>query len=444
MDYFLEGNPNIKVLGVTATPDRHDEEALGQIFTTVAAKRDILFGVDNGWLIEPLQQVVHVGSLNYANIGTSKGDLNGEQLAAVMESEEPVQRVVQATLEAMFDAPENSLLEIAPEKWGSFLLARREPKRTIVFTVSVAQAEMLSNIFNRVISGLSSWVCGKTKDDERTNIFSAFDKGSTSILVNCGVTTEGYDNPFVELIVVARPTLSRSLYTQMIGRGTRPLPGVVDGWANRLQRLMAIAKSGKPKVTILDFAGNSGKHKLISVADILGGKYSGGAVSRAKKRAEEAKEPVDMRKLLKEEEKKIHEEQERKRLAEEAKKARLVAKAKYSKTTINPFDLLDVTPSNYESAANKGKPLSPAQVNRLLINGIDPKGMTYTQAQQAIGEIFRRIRNQLCNMKQARVLKRYGYKTKDMTKQTASQILDQLKANGWKRPDLNGVAEGEQ
>jgi len=72
VDYFLQGNPNIKVLGVTATPDRHDEEALGQIFETVAAKRDILFGVDNGWLIEPLQHVVHVGGLSYANIGTAR------------------------------------------------------------------------------------------------------------------------------------------------------------------------------------------------------------------------------------------------------------------------------------------------------------------------------------------------------------------------------------
>lgn len=441
--YFLDRNPELKVLGVTATPDRHDEEALGQLFETVAAERDILFGVDNGWLVEPRQQMVHVGGLDFSHLKTRAGDLNGDQLASIMESEEPVQRVVQATLEAQFGLEDNSLLAMAPEEWGSFLLSQREPKRTIVFTVSVNQAEMLSNIFNRVIPGLSNWVCGKTKDDERVNIFSAFDTGKTAILVNCGVTTEGYDNPFVELISVARPTLSRSLYAQMIGRGTRPLPGVVDGLDNRMKRLMAIAHSPKPKLTILDFVGNSGKHKLVTVADILGGNVSDGAIDKAKERSKELQGPVDMRRLLKEEEQKIQEELERRKNMEEARKARLVAKARYSKTSINPFDTLDITPASKERGWDKGKMLSKSQSDMLLKQGIDPKGMTFTQAKQLINEFFRRWKGKLCTLKQSKLLKQYGYKTKDMTMENASKIINGLASNGWKRPDLNGVKEGE-
>ncbi len=441
--YFLDGNPNIKVLGVTATPDRADEEALGQLFETTAAERDILFGVDNGWLVEPLQLMVHVGSIDLSHIGTRCGDLNGEKLAAIMEAEEPAQKVVQATLECQFGLKENALSEIDPKDWGAILLANREPKRTIVFTVSVRQAEMVSNIFNRVIPGISNWLCGKTKDDERTSIFSSFDSGATSTLVNCGVTTEGYDNPFVELISVARPTLSRSLYAQMIGRGTRPLPGIVDGLANRMQRLLAIARSAKPRVTILDFEGNSGKHKLVTTADILGGNVSDEAVKSAKERAKKSEGPVDMRRVLKEEERKILEEMERQRRAEEARKAKLVAKARYSTTTVNPFDVLDLTPATKSKGWDKGKVLSEAQTNMLLKQGIDPKNMTFTQAKQIINELFRRWKGKLCTMKQSKLLKAHGYETKEMTMDNASQLITQLKANGWRRSDLDGVVEGE-
>lgn len=70
-------NPDLKVLGVTATPDRADERALGQIFETVAYEYGILEGIEDGWLVHIEQQSVYVEGLDYSQIRTTAGDLNG-------------------------------------------------------------------------------------------------------------------------------------------------------------------------------------------------------------------------------------------------------------------------------------------------------------------------------------------------------------------------------
>ncbi len=441
VDYFTSGNPNLKVCGITATGDRQDEKGMGAIFQSIAAERDILFGVENGWLVEPRQKMVHLGSLDFSHIKTTAGDLNLGELAAVMEAEECVAGVAQPTLEAMFGLDENALGAIDPGMWGEFLMAQCEPRRTIVFTVSVAQAEMLSNIFNRVVPGISKWLCGKTPDEQRENIFSAFGSGAASVLVNCGVTTEGYDNPAVELIVIARPTKSRSLYAQMIGRGTRPLPGVVDDGATRAQRLMKIALSAKTHMTVLDLVGNSGKHKLITTADVLGGRVSDEAIERAAKKAKAKGEEVSMKKLLEEEELALIKERELKKQQEEARKARLVAKVHYSSTEVNPFNAFDLSPAK-PRAWDNGKQLSPAQTELLLKQRIDPSRLTYSQGRQLIQELFKRWRNKDASLRQCAKLKQHGYQTKGLTYEAASKLLDGLSKNKWRRPDFDGVAEG--
>jgi len=441
VEYFTNGNPDLKVLGVTATPDRADEEALGQIFECVAAERDILFGVNNGWLIEPEQLMVHVGGLDFSHMRTTAGDLNGADLSAAMESESAIAGVAMPTLEAMFGLPQNTLLDKPPSEWGAFLMAQAEPKRTIVFTVSVNQAEQLSNILNRVVPGISSWLCGKTSDDERSKIFSAFGSGSVSALVNCGVTTEGYDNPAVEIIAVARPTKSRSLYAQMIGRGTRPLPGIVDGKESKEQRLDAIASSPKPKMLVMDFVGNSGRHKLVTTADILGGNVSDEAIEAASSKAKETECKVNMKQLLEEEEQRLVEERLKKQMLDEAKKARMVAKVRYTSTRISPFDVFELQPTKSRGWDN-GKALSEKQNHMLMKQGIDPKDMSYSQGRQLINEMFRRWNGKLATLKQCALLNKHGYKTKDMTMKDASTLIDALAKNGWKRKDFDEVVKG--
>ena len=436
VDYFVSGNPNIRVLGATATPDRADEEALGQIFETVVGDRDILFGIQNGWLVEPLQEMIHVQGIDFSHVRTTAGDLNGADLSAVMEAEEPLHAVVVATLEAMYGQPQNCLKLWPAKAWPDRLMGGGEkPKRTIVFTVSVAQAETLCGIFNRVIPGIAMWICGKTPDRDREHIFRDFQSGSLSILVNCGVTTEGYDNPFVELIAMARPTKSRSLYAQCVGRSTRTLPGLIDGIDRKEDRLAAIAGSAKPNSIILDFVGNAGKHKLVSIGDVLGGNFSDEVVERAVQKAKESRVPVNMTQAMIEAEEELRKKAEAARLANEARKNRIVAKVQYSSTRIDAFNILDIVPVR-ERGWDSGKVLSEKQRGVLLKMGVAPDSVSYAQGRQLVVEQIRRWSNKLASVKQIAIIKRRNpaVDVKNLTFKAASEMITAIAAKeGWQK-----------
>lgn len=412
LNYFRAGNPNIKILGVTATPDRADEEALGQVFETVAFDYEILDAIHDGWLVPIEQQMVSVDGLDYSGIRTTAGDLNGADLAAVMESERNLQGIAGPSIEII----------------GS--------RRALVFTSSVKCAETICEIFNRHRSGMAAWVCGKTPKDDRRRILSEFSSGKVQVVCNCGVLTEGFDDPGVEVVIMGRPTKSRSLYSQMVGRSTRPLPGVVDGPETPEERREAIAGSAKPSALIVDFVGNSGRHKLVTSADILGGNVSDEAVERAISKARKSGRPVRMAEVLDEEEERIKEER---RLAEEARKARLVARAKYSTQSIDPFDVFQIEPVK-PRGWDAGKQLTEKQRAMLARAGIDPDSLPYSQAKQMIGELINRYEKKLCTLSQAKVLRRFGYQT-DVSFEKASELITAIKNNGWKRPQEVEMAQ---
>jgi superfamily II DNA or RNA helicase len=311
LKYFRQ-HSRCKLLGVTATPDRADGEALAKIFESVAFNVEIVDGIDGGYLVPVKQQLVRIEGLDFSAVRTTAGDLNGADLARVMESEKTMQGVASATVEVAGD------------------------KRALIFTASVAQAEQLAGILNRHKAGAADWLHGGTPKELRADMLKRFAAGGSQYMVNCAVLTEGFDDPGIQCVVMAKPTKSRSLYAQMVGRGTRPLPGV-DLHDTAEARRAAIAASAKPCVTVLDFVGNSGRHKLVTTADILGGKVSEEAREKAKKNIEEKGEAADIREELE------AAELEELRLIEEAKKraaadkAHLVARASYSLTYVDPF-----------------------------------------------------------------------------------------------------------
>lgn len=411
IDYYRQ-NPRLKVLGVTATPDRADEEALGQVFDSVAFDYEILEAIHDGWLVPPEQRMIHIEGLDFSQVRTTAGDLNGADLAAVMEAEANLQGIA------------NPIIEISGNR------------RALVFTVSVAQAECMCNILNRHKPGSSAWVCGKTDKDERRNMLRDFAAGQIQYVVNVGCLTEGFDDPGVHLIFMGRPTESRSLYAQMAGRAMRPADDIAHGlndMPDAEARRALIAASRKPVCEIIDFVGNSGKHKLMTTADILGGNVSDEAIERAVDRAKAEGKAVRMDLLLEEEEEKLKAEKAARRLADEANKARLIARAKWSSQRVDPFDVFDMTPRK-ERGWDQGKTLSEKQAAVLLKQGIDPATMPYSQAKQLLNEIFRRWSGSLCSYKQAKVLGKYGY-DKNASRDDAKKIIDELAANGWKRTD---------
>lgn len=400
LDYFREGNPDLKVLGITATPDRADEQALGQIFSTVAFDYEILDAIHGGWLVPIDQQMVKINGLDYSHIRVTAGDLNGSDLAKVMENEKNCQGIAGASIE---------------------IIGQRQ---TVVFTASVAQAEALANIFNRNKPNCAEWIYEKTPRDERKEILNRFRTKQTQIIANCGILTEGWDDRGVEVCVMARPTRSRSLYAQMVGRILRPLEGIVDGPNLSEERKAAIASSPKPSALIVDFVGNSGKHKLMTSADILGGKCSDEAVERATKKATESGEPVRMGDLIDQSEEEIRAEIEKRRQQEEARKAKLVAKVKWQSKQVSPFDVLQIEPVR-ERGWDMGRQLSEPQRKLLVKQGIDPDSMPYAQARQVINEIFSRWNNKQCSFRQARILKTHGYNTK-VSREEASAVIDTI------------------
>ena len=404
-------NASLKVLGVTATPDRHDEQALGQIFETVAFDYELPDAIRDGWLTPIQQHAVHVDGLDYSAIRTTAGDLNGADLARVMEYEDNLHRIADPT----------------------FRIAAG--RRTLVFAASLAHAERLTEIFNRHQPGCARWVHGGTPKEERRQIVRDYSAGIFQILVNVGVATEGFDSPGIEVVAIGRPTKSRSLYAQMVGRGTRPLPGLVDGEPNADERRLCIASSRKPQLEVLDFVGNSGKHKLVSTVDTLGGNRDEAVVARARAAVESAGRqglPADAAEELDRAEREIAEE------AERARRKNLRARANYSTTQVDPFDVLQVQPWR-ERGWDKGKEPSEKMRAFLERQGIAPDGLSFRACRQLIQEIIERRAQSKATFKQARVLRRFGYPT-DMSFDEARRTIDAIAAAGWRRPESGGVA----
>jgi superfamily II DNA or RNA helicase len=388
---YYKQNPNLKVLGVTATPDRADNQPLVPgIFDRVAFEFGISEGIKGGWLVEISQQFINVESLDISHIETKAGDLNQGQLAKVMEMEENIQRICQPSLEAMWALPPMTLSTMPPTQWREYLKSlNRKPRRTIVFTVTVDQARMCAEVFNRAMEGVE-WVSGSTSKNERPEILGRFMEGKTTCIANAMLLGKGYDNPWVELICQARPTKSRTLYAQHVGRGTRTLPGIIDEIPVPELRRAAIARSDKPILRVLDFVGNSGRHKLVSCIDILGDGVSDKAKELARDKAIKEGKPLRIMATMTNAEfelqRKQREEAERLRLEAAARKNHLLAKSNYTSQAVDPFG----NDSNQERIPLKyglsrdGRQYSEKQLRILRLCGCDPNRYPYRQGQAII------------------------------------------------------------
>lgn len=256
-------NKSLRILGVTATPDRGDKRALGRIYEHVAYRYDIIDAIDDGWLVPVHGKTIMVESLDLSVLPETKRDYTDEQIARLMEEQGPLVEVT------------STLLKAVPNK------------RTLVFAARVAHAEAMSEILNRERPGAARVISGTTPEAIRRQTIHDFAAGKFPYLLNCAVLTTGFDSPGVECVAIARPTKSRALFAQMCGRGTRPLPGVVDGIEDASARRDAIEASAKQSVLILSFVGKAGGLDLVGPEDVLGGNYSDPVVRRAKQYADD-------------------------------------------------------------------------------------------------------------------------------------------------------------
>jgi superfamily II DNA or RNA helicase len=388
---------NCKKLGMTATPDRGDEKALGQLVDDVAGVWDIVDGINGGFLVPIRGQSVRVDEINLSSIGKTAGDLAAGELDDEMVKH--VEGIIQKTL------------ELEPGRQG------------IWFFPGVKSAELACDRLNAL--GVSAaFVCGETPKEERDDIMRGFKTGRYSHLTNCQVATEGFDAPNADMVVIGRPTLSRALYAQMVGRGLRVLPGTVEGVDEAVRRCELVAASAKPYCAVIDFAGNAGKHCLVTPEDLLGGDYTEEEVKLAKKVAKEAPGQDVLANL----------EAARREL--KAMMARLQSKVKATVQSFDPFSILHSTPPD-PGMERFREDMSPYQADKLAKFRVKPdqmKGLSKLEAQKLIGTLERRQKLGLCSLNQLAVLQKYSNPPVNLPFRQASKAMQYIADSNWK-PD---------
>ena len=195
LDYFT---PEL-LLGVTATPQRSDSVRLIDVFQEIVYYKSIQDLIKEGWL-SPLVGYRVKTSTDISDVEIQNGEYKQDQL-----------------IEAIDNPGRNNSIVTAYNDLAN-------AKKTVVFAAGVDHAGNLGEAFRKNGSSVRI-IIGTTPEEERRQILSDFKSGAVTVLVNVGVLTEGFDEPSIEAIILAKPTRSSLLYTQIVGRGTRLFEG---------------------------------------------------------------------------------------------------------------------------------------------------------------------------------------------------------------------------
>ncbi len=240
-------NPQLRFLGLTAAPYGADKKNLGQLFPAFAYRMPILDAIDRGWLVDVRGVSVEMkADTSKWTVGaTSHGrDITDSSLRASMASEECVESIAHPILE------------------------RGEGRKGIVFLPGIEASEAVAAALNALKPGYATFVHGKVPKKERRRRVRAFEDGEYTVMTGCQVFQEGFDVPDVSLVVMARPTQSRGLFEQMLGRGLRPLADCIAGKPTPEERRAALVTSAKRDCLVMDFVNNT-KFKLVGAVDVL-------------------------------------------------------------------------------------------------------------------------------------------------------------------------------
>ncbi|MBN1673344.1 MAG: DEAD/DEAH box helicase [Kiritimatiellae bacterium] len=244
---FETGTPKL-LLGFTATPKRGDGQGLDAVFEEISFSRNLPQMVEDGYLA-PLAAYRVETDVDLSGVKTRMGDFVAAQLSRAVNVQERNELVV------------------------TIYRDRLAGRQTLCFCVDVAHAHSLADSFRR--AGIpTGCVTGDMPREARAQALAEFGSGAKTVLTNCMVLTEGYDEPAVSGIILARPTKSALLYVQMIGRGTRLHPGKED-------------------VTIIDIVDLTRDQKLVNLATLFGLPTQFDMEGRTTKKVQEALEWVE-------------------------------------------------------------------------------------------------------------------------------------------------------
>ncbi|TFY67144.1 hypothetical protein EVJ58_g1811 [Rhodofomes roseus] len=222
---------SIAILGFSATFSRHDGLALGSVFERIVYHRDFLEMIKEQWLCNVRFTCVRANiDLSHVTINTHTGDFNATSLSHVINTPTINKLVLQTWLDRA-----------------------SERKSTLIFCVNLAHVHNLTETFRE--AGIDArYIYSRTPARERRAIVESFRKGEFPVLINCAVLTEGADIPNIDCVIVARPSRSRNVFAQMIGRGMRLSP-----------------ETGKEDCRVIDFVDSQNRVSgVISLPTLLG------------------------------------------------------------------------------------------------------------------------------------------------------------------------------
>lgn len=383
LDYFS----GAKVLGVTATPDRGDMRNLGEVFDSLAFEYKLTDAIKEGYLCKIMAQTIPL-QLDITSVTLSGGDYAVGDLGTALDP---------------------YLEQIAAE------MARRcKSRKTVVFLPLIRTSQKFRDLLNA--HGFRAAEVNGQSDDRR-QVLADFDAGKYNVLCNSMLLTEGWDCPSVDCVVVLRPTKVRSLYSQMVGRGTRLSPGKTD-------------------LLLLDFLWMTDKHELCRPADLV---CEDRTVARQMtEHLAETGCPEDIEEAAAQASEDVvaqREEALAKQLEEQRrKKAKLVDPLQYE-MSIQAEDLAGYVPAfGWEAGPPSEQQTAALEKLGILPDAVESAG----KASLLLDRLNKRRDEGLTTPKQIRLLERYGFRhVGTWSFEAARHMIDRIAAQGWR-----GVPKG--
>lgn len=374
-----------RVLGVTATPDRGDMRNLGEFFQSLAYEYTLPKAIREGYL-SPIKAMTIPLKLDLSGVSIQSGDFKASEIGTALDP---------------------YLHQIADEM-KKYCMDRK----TVVFLPLVKTSQKFQGILNEK-GFYAAEVNGDSKD--RAEILADFDRGKYNVLCNSMLLTEGWDCPSVDCIVVLRPTKVRSLYSQMVGRGTR-------------------FYEGKDHLLLLDFLWHTERHELCHPACLIC-ENEEVAKQMTKNLETSAGEAIDIEAAEKQAAEDVivqREESLAKQLKEMRNRKKKLVDPLQFEMSIQAEDLSGYVPSfGWEMAPPSDKQLKALEKMGICPDEIDNAG----KASKLLDRLNKRSEEGLSTPKQIRFLEGRGFQHVGAWKfETAKNMIDRIAASGWKIP----------
>jgi superfamily II DNA or RNA helicase len=380
LNYFEDAN----VLGVTATPDRGDMKNLGKYFESLAYEYSLPKAIKQGYLSKIKALTIPL-KLDLTGVGQQAGDFKAADIGTALDP---------------------YLHQIADE-----MAANCRDRKSVVFLPLIKTSQKFTQMLQD--RGFrAAEVNGGSEN--RAEILADFDAGKYDVLCNSMLLTEGWDCPSVDCIVVLRPTKIRSLYSQMVGRGTRLYPG-------------------KDHLLLLDFLWHTERHELCHPAHLIA--ESEEVAKKITENIEEAGMAVDLEEMEEVAKKDVIAEREEalaKQLEEMRKRKRKLVDPLQFEMSIQAEDLANYVPAfGWQMAPPSAQQKTALESAGILPDMIDNAG----KASLILDRINARRSEGLTTPKQIRFLEGKGFNHVGTWEfDHARKLIDRIAGNNWRIP----------